>query len=61
MRLNLTISTISNREYSVSSLVDEEVNRLAVQTAMDLSQVGNAEIMSSGRELSRLWLLDQLD
>jgi len=55
--LNSAISTISNREYSVSSLVDEEVNRLAVQTAMDLSQVGNAEIMSSGRELFRLWLL----
>ncbi|MGC9320733.1 MAG: hypothetical protein ACP5FY_00565, partial [Kosmotogaceae bacterium] len=45
------------KEYSVSTLVEEEVSRLAIQTAMDLSQIGDAEMMSAGRELFRLWLL----
>lgn len=55
--LNETVAKISSKEYSVSTLVEEEISRLAIQTAMDLSQIGDAEMMSAGRELFRLWLL----
>ena len=55
--LNSTISTLSSKEYRVDTLVDEEVNRLAIQTAMDLAQISGPEMMASGRELFRLWLL----
>ncbi|MBN2253199.1 MAG: hypothetical protein JW701_05830 [Kosmotogaceae bacterium] len=55
--LNETVAKISSKEYSVSTLVEEEITRLAIQTAMDLAQLGDAEMMSAGRELFRLWLL----
>ncbi|HDP77794.1 MAG TPA: hypothetical protein ENN47_06360 [Mesotoga infera] len=55
--LNETVAKLSSKEYSVSALVEEEISRLAIQTAMDLAQLGDAEMMSAGRELFRLWLL----
>ena len=55
--LNETVAKLSSKEYSVSTLVEEEISRLAIQTAMDLAQLGDAQLMSDGRELFRLWLL----
>jgi uncharacterized metal-binding protein len=54
--LNSSIDTIGKREYNVSSLVEEEVKRFAVQAALDVASLMDSNLMNATRDLFQLWL-----
>ncbi len=59
--LNETIALLSNKEYDVSTLVEEEVRRFSLQAAMDIAQIGDASLMTAARDLFQLWLYRSMD